>query len=99
MNIRLLKFIVIAMGILILVGTTVVGVTIVNRVAARTDAGSETTAQIPVSLPEGARIVETALADDRLALRIETKDGPRILIVDLITGTLISTVEIEEARP
>ncbi len=99
MNIKVLKFIVIAMGILIVIGTTVVAVTIVNRLSARQAAPDAVSAEIPVTLPDGARIVETALDGNRLALRIETQSGPRILIIDISTGTLISTVEFERTRP
>ena len=99
MNIRLLKFIVIAMGLLIVAGVTVLGVTIVNRVAARSDAATAPTEQIALSLPEGARIVETTLADNRLALRIETSDGVEIRILNLATGELVSTIKIEAQSP
>jgi len=96
MNIQLLKFIVIAMGVLIVAGVTVLGVTIVNRVAARNEVASAPNEQILVSLPDGARIVETALAENRLALRVETVDGAEIYIVDLTTGKLVSSVKIAD---
>ena len=96
MNIQVLKFIVIAMGLLIVAGVTILGVTIANRIAARGDAAQAPTEQFALSLPDGARIVETTLGDDRLALRLETPDGIQILIVDLTTGALVSTVNIVE---
>jgi len=99
MNIRLLKFIVIAMGLLIVAGVTVLGVTIVNRVAARTEAATAPSEQIALSLPEGARIVETTLAENRLVLRIETLDGAEIRILDLTTGELVSTILIGDRSP
>ncbi len=99
MNIQLLKFIVIAMGLLIVSGVTVLGVTIVNRVAARGEIASAPPDRIAMSLPEGARIVETVMDDDRLALRIETTDGDQILIIDLASGEVISTVKIAGQTP
>ncbi len=99
MNIRLLKFIVIAMGLLIVAGVAVLGITVVNRIAARSEVASTPPEQIALSLPEGTRIVETALANDRLALRVETAHGAEILIVDLSTGKLVSTVAIAGQTP
>jgi hypothetical protein len=99
MNIRMLKFIVIAMGLLIVTGVTVLVATIVNRVADRSETGSAPADQIVLSLPEGARIVETVMDNDRLALRIETAQGDQILIVDLASGKVISTVETAGQTP
>lgn len=90
MNIALLKALAIGMGVLIAAGAAVVAVTIVHRLGA---AGAPPE-NISVALPEGAEIVETALDGDRLALRLETADGPRVAIFDLATGALVQTVEI-----
>ena len=99
MNIQFLKFLVIAMGVLIVAGVATLGVTIANRVAALGDAAGAPSERIAVSLPDGARIVETTLSEDRLALRLDTPDGPEILIVDIATGALLSTVEISGMPP
>jgi hypothetical protein len=99
MNIRVLKFVVIAMGLLIVSGVTILGVTIVKRIAARGETASAPSEQIALNLPDGARIVETVLDDDRLVLRVESTDGDKILIVDLASGKLVSTVDIVEQTP
>lgn len=90
MNIALLKALAIGMGVLIAAGVAVIAVTVVNRLGA---AGAPP-GNISVPLPEGAEIVETALDGDRLALRLETAEGPRVAIFDLATGRLVQTVEI-----
>ena len=91
-NIELLKALAIGMGVLIVAGLAVIVVTVVNRLGAP-GAAPETVA---VRLPEGAEIVETALDGPRLALRLQTPDGPRVAFFDLATGALLQTVEIVE---
>ncbi len=91
MTIPQLKALVIGLGLLIVAGLAVVATAIAHRLSA---AGAPREA-IALQLPERAAIVETVLDGDRLALRLETDRGPRVVIVDLASGRLVSTVEIE----
>ena len=95
---RTLKTLVIGMGILIVVGTTIIAVMIARRGgdAASGDA-SITTAQI--ALPAGARVVETALDGDRIALRIALiGGGQRVIIIDVPTGRRVGAVDLMSGR-
>ena len=97
---RTLKTLVIGMGILIVVGTTIIAVMIARRGgdgdAASGDA-SITTAQI--ALPAGARVVETALHGDRIALRIALIGGDqRVIIIDVPTGRRVGAVDLMSGR-
>ena len=96
MSIQALKFAVVVMGILIVVGMVVMAVTIASRLSgmAETEAVPALTDQIAMSLPPGAVIVETDLDGDRLALRLETPDGPVVQILDLSSGQLLSTIAV-----
>ena len=98
MNIQFLKFIVIAMGLLIVVGVAILGVTIVNRIAARGEA-AKPPEKIALSLPDGAQIVETVLDDNRMALRLERAEGAEILIIDLTTGAVVTSVAVTKDTP
>lgn len=99
MNIQLLKFIVVALGVLIIAGTVVVGATIAGRLGTALDSQSGPMERLSVSLPPNARIVETRLDGDLLALRLDVESGSRILIVDLRSGRVVSTVDaIPEAQ-
>jgi len=90
MTIAQLKALTIGMGVLIVLGVAGLAAVIAQRAAG---AGALRPAVV-VAVPHGARVVETALDGDRLALRLETPDGPRVTVVDLKTGEALSTVEL-----
>jgi hypothetical protein len=80
-----LKIIVIALGVLILVGVTVV----IVAVATRMKGGSPGRSFEPASLvlPKGCRVVEMTTAGPRLALRLgDGSDCQLILLVDPDSG-------------
>lgn len=90
MTITQLKALTIGMGVLIVLGVAGLAAVVAQRAAG---AGALRPA-VAVAVPEGARIVETALDGNRLALRLETPDGPLVTVVDLKTGEAVSTVEL-----
>lgn len=92
MSIQVLKFAVVAMGALIVVGVIVMAVTIASRLSAMGETEPALSENIALSLPAGSAIVETALDGDRLALRLDTPDGPVVQIIDLATGQVLSSV-------
>ena len=79
------KVIVIAMGVLIVIGFIVVAVTLVARMqdAAAPDEAYRTT----VSLPRGAEVVETTITEDHILLRLSGDvEGDWLLVIDAGTG-------------
>ena len=101
---RTLKALVIGMGILIVVGTAAIAVMIARR-AGDGAAGDNTapagasTAPARIALPAGARVIETALDGDRIALRIAlTGGGERVMIIDARTGRRIGAVDLMPGR-
>ena len=96
MSLTQLKALVAGMGVLIVAGLAVIVVTIVHRATAPREAAAPPGTLAP-PLPAGAVVVETALDGDRLALRLDTPDGPRVAIVDLATGALVTTVVLPAA--
>ena len=92
---RALKFLVIAMGVLIVIGVGVIAVTIADR-SARSVTGAA--AEVSIAIPPGSRIVETTLDGDRMALRLELSDGKtRILVLDTASGRTVTRVDVREA--
>jgi len=105
-----LKALVIVMGVVIVVGLTVVVVTIYNRLnrpAVQTPASAASAVSAPQSesasgfgsaqltVPEGCRVVEMVPAGDRLLLRLGSP--PRcdtILVVELATGRQLGTIDL-----
>ncbi len=55
-------------------------------------AGEETGA--PITLPQGARILETSLSADRILIRVATGDGEEILLVDRATGSVAARYQV-----
>ena len=102
---RGLKALVIGLGVLIAVGLIVIAVTIANRMTTEPEpAPAAATLSVDgfgsarVTIPAGARIVETATGDGRMVLRIHLVDGrAQILVIDLATGRLAGTVDVIEA--
>lgn len=109
-----LKALVIFMGVLIVAGTTVVFVTIYQRLtadsgegeaAAGAEPGVLAPAHLPafgaknIALPPGSEVEDMAAADGRLVLRLRLGDGGRrILVLDLGDGAVLGTIDLEPAQ-
>lgn len=52
-------------------------------------------APAPLILPPGADITSMALDGNRLAVRIDGKDGGAIVVYDLASGTAVQSIEIK----
>lgn len=101
------------MGVLIIAGMGVIGVTMVRRItAASTDtvettattattAATETTVagfgQVELAVPAGARLVDMDVDGDRLVLHLETAAGARVLVIDLTTGKTVGAIALAPA--
>lgn len=89
---RLLRAVVIGLGVVLIVMLGAVAVGIVMKV------GGKGTAPSPASsarfaMPEGATIEHMQVSGDRLILRLKTASGEEVDIVDTQTGRLISRIE------
>jgi hypothetical protein len=108
-NIRLLKGIVIGLGVLIAVGLAVVVATIINRAGQpkvmMLPAASSTNAIAPqmpivfgnkkIDLPPGSRLVDIRPDGDRLILRVRQVGGSETLvIISLTTGERLGSIDL-----
>lgn len=104
---RGLKSLVIGMGVLILVGLTVVIVTVINRYDNQNVSSVENTLGSPtvpiemgfgekrVSLPQGARVVETIVDGRHIVLRLDLSDGEQaLLLLDMTVGRRIGLIRM-----
>lgn len=91
MNIQALKALVIGMGVLIVIGVTVIVVTVFNRIQDR-DGAAAAPERLEVAIPEGATLLEVVPNGQRLVLRLETPDGPQVMVVNLRSGAVESTL-------
>ncbi len=93
------------MGVLIIAGMGVIGVTMVRRITSAATDTVETTAttaaggfgQVELAVPTGARLVDMDVDGDRLVLHLETADGARVLVIDLTTGKTVGAIDLAPA--
>ncbi|MDH3241440.1 MAG: DUF6476 family protein [Alphaproteobacteria bacterium] len=89
-----LKSLVVVMGIAIIVGATVVVMTIVQRAGTLGPAGGPKA----VELPAGARVVGQDISDKRILLRLRLADGEeRLLVIDAESGAVRATFTLRAA--
>jgi len=86
--VRLLKALVIGMGVLIVVGTVTLIVLIVQRTA---NMGSSFTAS-GLGQPEGSRIAGISGADKTIAIWVVRPDGERVLLFDPARGRVVGEI-------
>jgi hypothetical protein len=100
---RALKALVIGMGILIVLAFGLLIYGLVKRSAGPEAAGASSTASGPchpfgpvaISLPPGARIVDTRTDQGRMILQLELAGGVRrLLVLDLSNGALVGSFEL-----
>ncbi|MGH7155157.1 MAG: hypothetical protein ACREF3_14630, partial [Acetobacteraceae bacterium] len=84
MGMRVLTALTVAMGVLILVGTTVLVVTIVRRSGAPPAAMQA--AAVVLNEPAGTRIAGIAAVADRLAVELQGGGPDRVVLVDPRSG-------------
>jgi len=94
-NLTTLKAVVIAMGILIVVGFAVVVVEVTRRLGA--EAGMAVSEARNLALPAGCAVAEIAGVGDRLALRIEPATScPDLIYLDA-SGREVGRIELAPA--
>ena len=90
-NIRLLKFVVIILGLIIFVGLGVLLMVIGQRMNASGNAASPE-AFAPIALPYGALILQISLDSGHIALLMELPGGAEeVAIFDISTGKRLGT--------
>ena len=87
----MLKFAVIAMGVLIVVGVATLAVLIVRRV---TPAGGRSTA-VTLGEPAGTAIAGTALSGDRISVQLHGGGPDRVVVLDAASGRVVARVGVQ----
>lgn len=104
-QVRILKRVVIAMGVMLVAGFILVIAVIIYQASTGGDSAdpagaavTPATALTPhgaLSVPKGMTISHMALDDNRLAVHLTGPAGGKILIIDLGTGIVVSTISIK----
>ena len=90
---RVLTALTVAMGVLILLGTTVLVVTIVKRSAAPGTVPSPT---LVLDEPAGTKIVGLAAVADRLAIELQGGGADRVVLVDPRSGQIVGRIGLRQ---
>jgi hypothetical protein len=88
---RALKIITIVMGVLIVLGTAVVLVTIVRRTTAGT---TERSFAAELDEPAGTSIVGIASVRDRLAVQLHGGGVDRLVLIDPLSGMVVGRIAL-----
>src|SRR5665811_1359488 len=91
---RAIKIATIAMGVLILLGTTVILVTIIRRTVSGPSALPEKAFAAVLDEPEGTAVAGIASVRDRLAVRLRGGGPDRLLLIDPASGTVVGRISL-----
>lgn len=101
---RLLKAIVIGLGLLIVLGVALIVYEVVSRTGQSTPISSASVSvgaygSATVALPEGARVIGMTGEGDQLSLLVEDADGgQRVMTIDRRSGALLGVITLESTR-
>lgn len=100
-HVKILKFAVVAMGVMIFVGLAVIIGRVIYLASSSDDPAPATVNTIvpagQISLPDGARVSQMTMNSDRLAIYYEAGEKSGLVILDLRTGRQISQFAIGSA--
>jgi len=111
-GVRILKIVVIAMGVLLVGGFIfVIGVIAYqasnlgqgkSSAPAKPSAAASTVlpgSETELAIPAGATVSSMALDGDRLALHVTSSAGQEIVVIDLTSGKVISQIRLDADKP
>jgi hypothetical protein len=93
-NVKLLKAVVIGLGVLLVLGSVVLVTTLVMRLNAR---ASSAPLSAEISLPPGAEILESHIDQGRLLLRMRIAGAEEIRLYDPMTGAQTGVLKLKDA--
>lgn len=96
MNIRLLKFLIAVMGVLIIVGVATVIGTVVVRL--QNPGSDKDFGQVALTVPLGTKIESVTVSDGRLVLHLGNPNGGTVRVLDIATGALLGEVTLDHAE-
>jgi hypothetical protein len=96
-HVRVLKIVVIAMGILLVGGFALVMATIVYQASKGGQSGAPPMPggpQTELLIPKDATVTSLSLDGDRLALHLKSAAGAEIAVIDIKTGKLLARIKL-----
>jgi hypothetical protein len=93
-GLRALKIVTIMMGVLIVIGTTVVVVTIAKRTMSGSAKPPEKPFAAILDQPAGTAIMGITSVRDRLAVQLHGGGADRVILIDPASGTVVGQVSL-----
>jgi len=90
---RVLTALTVGMGVLILIGTTVLVVTIIKRFAAPESAPSPA---LVLDEPAGTKIAGLTAVADRLAIELQGGGADRVVLIDPRSGQIVGRIDLRQ---
>ena len=95
----LLKAVVIGLGVLILLGVSLIVYKMIGRAGDVVVASSDAYRDASVALPAGSRVVAMTAEGDHLSLLVEDGDGrQRVMTIDARSGAVLGILTLEPMR-
>ena len=102
-QVRILKVVVIAMGVLLAGGLAFVLAVIAYQASQMRQEAAPAPEQgappIELSLAQGGTVTSMSLDGGRLALHLNSNAGPEIVVIDLASGKVIARVRLAPDKP
>jgi hypothetical protein len=93
-NVKLLKAVVIGLGVLLVLGSVVLVTTLITRLNAR---ASSAPVSAEISLPPGAEILESHIDQGHLLMRMRISGAEEIRFYDAATGAQTGVLKLKDA--
>ncbi len=93
-NVKLLKTVVIVLGVLLVLGTIVLISAIVYRASKLSSAPPVQGFKLESKLPEGSTVKSTQMVGDRMAVRVQIGDREQIILFNIKKGTEIGRINL-----
>ena len=107
-GLRVLKILVVVMGVLIVAGVVAIVVTIANRMSDKAPPSPAVSVvapppkpfgEIAVALPSSARVISVSADAGRLYIHYETAGGqPSVMVMDAVSGNALGRLGFEPGR-
>jgi len=95
---RGLKILVVAMGVLLIVGVVALVAAIAARLSHRSPPPGMAFTAPPIMLPRGAKIETMSTGPDRIVLQVDLADGSvELVVIDLATGRQLGIIPLRES--
>ncbi len=92
---RGLKAAVVAMGVLIVAGTVVLAVALIQRMSSSQGGiATSLSAGLVLDEPAGTRVAGSAIAGDRLAVQLQGGGPERVVLLDMKAGRVLGRVAL-----